>query len=121
MREDAAAMLGMHAAVTGSPSARLALEMAEREPFDVVCADADMVAMSAAELFRRMMAVLGHVGFVMLTSPAAYAASPTDGRWHVVFKPINPDKLASAVLSLSRLAHMRRSVASLSRLRAGQQ
>jgi DNA-binding NtrC family response regulator len=116
--ERAAMMLDAHASVTTSPSPRRALDMAEHEPFDVVCADADMVAMGAVELFRRMMGVLGHIGYVMLTSPAAYAASPADGRWHVVFKPLDAGRLASAVLSLSRLAQMRRSVADLARVRA---
>jgi len=114
----AAVLLDAHATVTTTPSPRRALELAEREPFDVVCADADMASMTAVELFRRMMGVLGHVGYVMLTSPAAYAASPADGRWHVVFKPLDGGKLASAVLSLSRLAQMRRSVADLARVRA---
>jgi DNA-binding NtrC family response regulator len=115
--EDTAAMLGAHATVLSMPSARRALELAEREAFDVVCADADLASMGATELFRRLMGVLGHVGFVMLTSPAAYAQGHADGRWHVVFKPVNPTKLASAVVSLSRLANMRRSVADLARVR----
>jgi DNA-binding NtrC family response regulator len=114
----AAALLDMHAEVVTSPSPRRALELAEREAFDVVCADGDMLSMAAVELFRRMMGVLGHVGYVMLTSPAAYAATPADGRWHVVFKPLDAGKLSSAVLSLCRLAQMRRSVADLARLRA---
>jgi two-component SAPR family response regulator len=117
--EETAAMLAQHAIVTSCPSPRRALELCEREPFDVVCADADMASMNAAEMFRRLMGVLGHVGFVMLTSPAAYAAGRADGRWHVVFKPVDAGKLVSAVLSLSRLANMRRSVADLARVQGG--
>lgn len=114
-----AAILSPHATVVSCASARRALDAAEREPFDVVCADADMVSMTAVELFRKLMGVLGHVGYLLITSPATYAGAAADMRWHVVFKPIDADKLSAAVLQLSRLAQMRRTVADLARVRRG--
>jgi CheY-like chemotaxis protein len=111
------AMLGPSVAATGCTSARRALELCQHEPFDVVCADADLTSMPAAEMFRRLTAVLGHVGYLMLVSPTGYARSDADGRWHVVFKPVDPARLAGAVTQLARLSQMRRSVASISHLR----
>lgn len=111
------AMLGPQVAAVGCTSARRALELCQREAFDVVCADADMASMSATELFRRLTAVLGHVGYLMLVSPAGYARGGADGRWHVVFKPVDAGRLAGAVAQLARLSQMRRSVASISHLR----
>jgi DNA-binding NtrC family response regulator len=117
LRDALAGMLDGHAAVASAVSARKALELAEHEAFDVVCADAEMVIMSATDMFRRMTAVLGHVGYLLVTTPGSYARAPADSRWHVIFKPVDAAKLTAAVLQLSRLAQMRRSVADLGRMR----
>jgi PleD family two-component response regulator len=111
------AMLGAQVEAVSCASGRRALELCQRESFHVVCADADMTSMSATELFRRLTGVLGHVGYLMLVSPAGYARGGSDGRWHVVFKPVDAGRLASAVTQLARLSQMRRSVASISHLR----
>lgn len=117
--ESVASILAQQANVVTCASARRAIDAADREPFDVVCVDADMASMAPAELFRKLVGVLGHVGYLLMTSPAAYAGSKPDTRWHVVFKPIDAGKLSAAVAQLARIAQMRRSVADLARVRRG--
>ncbi len=117
LRDTLAGMLDGTADVTTAASGRKALDLVEREAFDVVCADAEMVVVGAAEMFRRMTAVLGHVGYLLVTTPGAYARAPADGRWHVIFKPVDAARLTAAVLQLARIAGMRRTVADLSRMR----
>jgi len=109
----AEALAEIECVLLGARSEALALQLAARRSPSVVIIDAASVA-APADLVRRLQEIVPHIRALVTTGDAAgapLAQLATLGP--VLRKPLDPERLRSAVRSLSRLSAMTDGVAEL--------
>jgi DNA-binding NtrC family response regulator len=95
---------------SGSHALRL-LEEAKR--FHVVSADFDMPGMNGVQLLQRVSALRYPIGCLLLTGAEEHTPAVGGRSYHVLLKPVDPQRLLRTVLHLARITVMKRFVGSL--------
>jgi CheY-like chemotaxis protein len=109
-----AAVLEDEYAVTTCSSGSRALELLQREPFDVLCSDFNMPGMDGVELISRASGMGNPMGLLLVTGSEQEATSRLKGMGELVLlmtKPFDPARLLRQVARLVGLVEIQRTLA----------
>jgi len=88
-----------------------ALELFERDSFEVVCSDYQMSGMNGLDLLHAVTRRSPHVGCVLITGSPDYMSARAQDSHYVFVKPLDPSRLIRMVLQLARVCRMKRAFA----------
>ncbi len=121
--DDAAVLRGLAAVlefdldVVTCTSAERALTLLRDEEFHAVCSDYTMPGMNGLELFAIVAQLPRPVACLLLTGSAEFIDRGGSADQYVLMKPVDPARLSSLLIQLSRTVAMKRSTAQRGALR----
>jgi DNA-binding NtrC family response regulator len=105
-----AAALELEVDVVTCSSAERALELLQKEDFDVVCSDYSMPGMNGLELFERVAKLKMPVACLLLTGSSSFIGRSGTVNEYVLTKPVEPARLSGLLVQLAHTAQLKRQV-----------
>lgn len=94
-------------------SAEHALKLLDTAQFHLVCSGHTTPGMKGDQLLRMVSSMPVYTSCLLITEVDDYTPAKDGGHYHVMFKPLDEDRVAATVLHLARLTEMKRSVHSM--------